>query len=139
MICDKIVDTVSGRSFESEGKGFSVGVSVGLVELLAPTTLKEAISTADRACRLAKTKGSGVHVFEAGSQALRDYTRELGLIGRFAADRPPEGLFLEMQPILSLRAPTESLNFEMLLRMREPDGSIVPAGQIISAAENGHS
>ena len=136
VICDKIVDTVSGRSFESEGKGFSVGVSVGLVELLAPTTLKEAISTVDRACRLAKTKGSGVHVFEAGSQALRDYTRELGLIGRFAADRPPEGLFLEMQPILSLRAPTESLNFEMLLRMREPDGSIVPAGQIISAAEN---
>ncbi len=136
LICQTIVDMVAGRSFESGGKGFSVGVSVGLVELLAPTNLKDAISTADRACRLAKMKESGVHVFEAGSQAMRDYTRELGLIGRFGVDRPPEGLFLEMQPILSLRAPTESLNFEMLLRMREPDGSIVSAGQIISAAEN---
>jgi diguanylate cyclase (GGDEF)-like protein len=136
LICQTIVELVGGRSFESGGKGFSVGVSVGLVELVAPTSLKDAVSTADRACRLAKTKESGVHVFEAGSQALRDYARELGLIGRFGVDRPPEGLFLEMQPILSLRAPTESLNFEMLLRMRDTDGSIVPAGQIISAAEN---
>ncbi len=136
LICQTIVDSIAGRSFESGGKGFSVGVSVGLVELLAPTNLKDAISTADRACRLAKAKESGVHVFEAGSQALRDYTRELGLIGRFGVDSPPDGLFLEMQPILSLRAPTESLNFEVLLRMRDPDGSIIPAGQIISAAEN---
>jgi len=136
LICRTIVEAIEGRSFESGGKGFSVGVSVGLVELLAPTNLKDAVSTADRACRLAKAKESGVHVFEAGSQALRDYTRELGLIGRFGVDRPPEGLFLEMQPILSLRAPTESLNFEVLLRMRDSDGSIIPAGQIISAAEN---
>ena len=49
LICQTIVDMVSGRSFESGGKGFSVGVSVGLVELLAPTNLKDSISAADRA------------------------------------------------------------------------------------------
>jgi EAL domain-containing protein (putative c-di-GMP-specific phosphodiesterase class I) len=48
----------------------------------------------------------------------------------------PEGLFLVMQPIMALKAPYESLNFEVLLRMREDDGSILPAGPIIAAAEN---
>ena len=136
LVCQRIVDSISGRQFESGGKGFKVGVSIGLVEFLGSESLKDVIAMADRACRLAKSSGSGVHVFEAGSAALRDHTREMGLIGRFGVDRPPEGLFLEMQPILSLRAPTESLNFEMLLRMREPDGSIVSAGTIVTAAEN---
>ena len=136
LICQNIVDVVAGRTFESGGKGFRVEVSIGLVELLEPTNLKEVISTTDRACRLAKATGSSVRVFEAGSRVLSEYRRELGLIGRFGADRPPDGLFLVMQPILSLRAPSQSLNFEMLLRLRDPDGSIVPAGTIIGAAEN---
>jgi EAL domain-containing protein (putative c-di-GMP-specific phosphodiesterase class I) len=47
----------------------------------------------------------------------------------------PEGLFLMMQPIMSLRDPHGSLNFEVLLRMRDKDDSIVPAWKIITAAE----
>ena len=42
---------------------------------------------------------------------------------------------LMMQPIMSLRDPYGSLNFEVLLRMRDKDNSIVPAWKIISAAE----
>jgi EAL domain-containing protein (putative c-di-GMP-specific phosphodiesterase class I) len=37
---------------------------------------------------------------------------------------------------MSVTAPYESLNFEILLRMREADDSISPAWKIISAAEN---
>lgn len=135
-ICQELVDAIAGRSFESGGKEFRLGVSIGLLELLEPANLNEAISTADRACRLAKATGSGVRVFEAGSPMLTEFRWERGLIGRFGVDRPPEGLFLEMQPILSLRAPGQTHNFEMLLRLREPDGSIVRAGMIIGAAEN---
>ena len=47
----------------------------------------------------------------------------------------PEGLFLMVQPEISLHQPFESLNFEFLLRMRKPDGSVVSAGTIIEAAE----
>ena len=34
-----------------------------------------------------------------------------------------------MQPIMSLRAPYESLNFEILLRMREKNNTITSAGK----------
>jgi len=47
----------------------------------------------------------------------------------------PEGLFLMMQPSLSLRDPYGSLNFEVLLRMRAKDGSVIPAWKVITAAE----
>jgi EAL domain-containing protein (putative c-di-GMP-specific phosphodiesterase class I) len=44
-------------------------------------------------------------------------------------------MFLEMQPIMSLRSPYDSLNFEVLLRMRGPDGRVSAAGPLIAAAE----
>jgi EAL domain-containing protein (putative c-di-GMP-specific phosphodiesterase class I) len=40
-----------------------------------------------------------------------------------------------MQPEVSLSRPFDSLNFEMLVRLRKPDGTIVPAATIIEAAE----
>jgi EAL domain-containing protein (putative c-di-GMP-specific phosphodiesterase class I) len=41
-----------------------------------------------------------------------------------------------MQPIMSLSAPFESHDFEVLVRMREADNSVTAAGTIIAAAEN---
>jgi EAL domain-containing protein (putative c-di-GMP-specific phosphodiesterase class I) len=40
-----------------------------------------------------------------------------------------------MQPEISLTTPFESLNFEVLLRLRKANGQILPAGIIIEAAE----
>jgi EAL domain-containing protein (putative c-di-GMP-specific phosphodiesterase class I) len=40
-----------------------------------------------------------------------------------------------MQPIMSLREPEESLNFEVLLRLRDADNRVVPATKVIAAAE----
>jgi EAL domain-containing protein (putative c-di-GMP-specific phosphodiesterase class I) len=40
-----------------------------------------------------------------------------------------------MQPEISLTAPFDSLNFEVLLRLRKSNGQVLPAGIIIEAAE----
>ena len=50
-------------------------------------------------------------------------------------DRLPPGLHLVMQPIMSTTAPAESLNFEVLLRVRTPDGSLQAADNLIASAE----
>lgn len=63
-----------------------------------------------------------------------EHTEELQLIQRLDKSRP-EGLMLVMQPIMSLQDPYGSLNFEVLLRMRDKDNAILPAGKIIIAAE----
>ena len=41
-----------------------------------------------------------------------------------------------MQPIMSLKTPNESLNFEVLLRMRDSEGKLVRTDRLIAAAEN---
>ena len=78
--------------------------------------------------------------YEKNASVFRERESELAMIERFSGRQAPEGLFLEMQPIMSLREPFASHNFETLIRMRDHDGSIIPAGRIISAAEsNGNS
>ena len=40
-----------------------------------------------------------------------------------------------MQPIVSLTAPYSNLNYEVLLRMRDADGSVILPGRFVAAAE----
>jgi EAL domain-containing protein (putative c-di-GMP-specific phosphodiesterase class I) len=74
-------------------------------------------------------------VYKRGSTAFQEREAELNLVERLSGPSATEGMFLEMQPIMSLGAPMESLNFEVLLRMREPDGRVSQAGPVIAAAE----
>ena len=136
-ICRGIVDLIGRTPYQIGDKAFQVKGSIGLMEAAPGMSVKDAIAMADRACREAKTgHRDGLVVYERNARAFGDRERELRLIEHLGAGAAPEGLFLLMQPIMSLRAPYESLNFEVLLRMREPDGTITSAGEIISAAEN---
>jgi len=136
-ICRGIVDWIGASPYQIGDKAFQVRGSIGLIEVAAGTNVKDAMSAADRACREAK---KGLHanlvVYEKNEAVFREREEELRLIERLGTGVVPEGLFLVMQPIMSLRAPYESLNFEILLRMRQADNSVTSAGKIISAGEN---
>ena len=136
-ICRGIVDWIGGSPYQIADKAFQVRGSIGLIEVAEGTNVKDALSAADRACREAK---KGLHanlvVYEKNEAVFKEREEELQLIERLGTGVVPEGLFLVMQPIMSLRAPYESLNFEILLRMRNKDNSITSAGRIISAGEN---
>jgi diguanylate cyclase (GGDEF)-like protein len=134
-VCRGIVDAISTAPYRISDKAFQVRVSVGLIELSAGTKIKDAISSADRACREAKSSPDGLVVYEKNAAAFHEREAELKLVERFAGATAPHGLFVEMQPIMSLKNPNASMNFEVLLRMRDTDGSIIPAGRIIPAAE----
>jgi diguanylate cyclase (GGDEF)-like protein len=136
MICRGIVERLGQHPYRVGDKAFHVRASIGLIEVARGLAMKDAVSAADRACREAKAGASeGLVVYERGSAAFHEREAELNLVARLSGPRPTEGMFLEMQPIMSLKAPHESLNFEVLLRMREPDGRVVPAGPLIGAAE----
>jgi len=136
-ICRGIVDLIGRTPYQIGDKAFQVKGSIGLMEAGTGTTVKDAIAMADRACREAKSgHRDGLVVYERNARAFGVRERELRLIEHLGTGTAPKGLFLLMQPIMSLRSPYESLNFEVLLRMRESDGTITSAGEIIAAAEN---
>lgn len=136
-ICRGIVDRIGTHPYQIGERAFQVKGSIGLIEINRPMPVKDAISVADRACREAKSGNHGNPVvYDRHSPVFGEREDELRLIERLGTNVAPEGLFQVMQPIMSLRAPYDSLNFEVLLRMREADGSITPAGKIIAAAES---
>jgi diguanylate cyclase (GGDEF)-like protein len=134
LICRGIVERIGNTPYRVGDKAFHVRGSVGLIEVSAGMPMKDAVSTADRACREAKA-GEGLVVYERDASAFHERKAELNLVAQLSGANATEGMFLEMQPIMSLKAPHDSLNFEVLLRMREADGRIVTAGPIIAAAE----
>ncbi|MBI4989561.1 MAG: EAL domain-containing protein [Rhodocyclales bacterium] len=135
--CRGIVERIATAPYQIGDRAFQVKGSIGLIEVAGDMRVKDVISVADRACREAK---SGHHaslvVYKKDAPVFSEREEELRLVGRLGASSAPEGLFLMMQPIMSLRAPYDSLNFEVLLRMREADNSVTPAGKIIAAAES---
>jgi diguanylate cyclase (GGDEF)-like protein len=136
LVCRGIVERLGGQPYRVGDKAFHVRGSIGLIEVSAGMPMKDAVSTADRACREAKSGASdGLVVYERNAAAFHEREAELNLVARLSGPNATEGMFLEMQPIMSLKNPHDTLNFEVLLRMREADGRVMAAGPIIGAAE----
>lgn len=137
VICQGIVAAIGSTPYRVGDKAFHVRGSIGLIEISPGTRFKDAVSTADRACREAKASHSnGLVVYEKNAPAFRDHQAELQLVELLSGPRATEGLFLQMQPIMSLSSPHASLNFEVLLRMRDANGSVIPTDRVIAAGEN---
>jgi diguanylate cyclase (GGDEF)-like protein/PAS domain S-box-containing protein len=135
LICRGIVERIGGSPYRVGDKAFHVRGSVGLIEVSNGMPMRDAISAADRACREAKDASDGLVVYERNASAFHEREAELNLVARLQGPHATEGLFIEMQPIMSLKNPHDSLNFEVLLRMRGADGRVMPAGPLVGAAE----
>ncbi|AIY42001.1 diguanylate cyclase/phosphodiesterase (GGDEF & EAL domains) with PAS/PAC sensor [Collimonas arenae] len=139
-ICSAIIQRISYQSYHIGARAFHVKGSIGLIEVAAGMRVQDAISAADRACREAK-KAHDEHivVYHKNASVFRERMEELSLIERLGGEFLPPGLFVEMQPIMSLKEPEASLNFEVLLRLRDSDNKVVPATRVIAAAEENGS
>ena len=135
-ICCAIIQKISYQSYQIGARAFQVKGSIGLIEVNAGMRVQDAISAADRACREAK-KAHDEHivVYQKNAPVFRERLEELSLIEKLGGEFLPAGLFVEMQPIMSLREPEASLNFEVLLRLLDADNKVVPATKVIAAAE----
>jgi len=137
VICRGVVDSIDSTPFRVGEKSFHVRGSIGLIEIGGGTQMKDALSTSDRACREAKAgQRKGLVVYERDAPAFKEHEAEIRLIERLSNSDTIEGLFVEMQPIMSLTHPYDSLNFEVLLRMRDRTGKLIPVSRVIAAGEH---
>ena len=137
LICRGIIESLGSTPYRVGDRAFHVRGSMGLIEVGAEMQVKDAVSTADRACHEAKSgSGDGLVIFERNASAFDQHEAELKLVERLSTPNATDGLFLMMQPIMSLTKPHDSLNFEVLLRMLDQDGQLIPTDRLISAAES---
>jgi diguanylate cyclase (GGDEF)-like protein len=135
-IVEKLMVSLCESLFHFDGKSFSLSASAGLVESAAQGFhAEDMISAADAACRMAKKQGKRLVEANSASGFYKKNKEELEIARCLEDGRMPQGLTLFMQPIMSLKNPFASLNFEVLLRLRKPDGSILGAVGLIETAE----
>ena len=138
LICQKALEALANQPYVYGDKSFRISASAGLVEAKAigASTSRSLIGAADSACRMAKQKGEGSLVAYGRDSMFFDRRLESFEIAKMLEkEKLPEGLYLLAQPIMSLSTPFDSLNFEMLMRLRMPDGREIGAGPLIETAE----
>ena len=136
QIAESLRQTLSDFRFVWEDKIFQVGVSIGLVEISASSENSAAVmSAADAACYVAKDEGRNrIQVFHDGNASVDRYG-EMQWIARIHKAIEENRLLLFRQNIVAVAGSDNVEHAEILLRMQDENGAIIPPMAFIPAAE----
>ena len=136
QIAESLRQTISDFRFVWEDKIFQVGVSIGLVEITASSENSAAVmSAADAACYEAKDEGRNrIQVFHSGNRSAERYG-EMQWIARIHRAIEENRLLLYRQNIVAVTGVDGVAHAEILLRMKDENGAIIPPMAFIPAAE----
>ena len=136
---ERLREGVYDYRFCWEEQVFSVGVSIGLVEVGIQATVKRdrtsALSAADAACFAAKEAGRNrVHVYTPKDDELMARQGEMQWFSRLQSALDENRLLLYCQPIAAINDYQSPKHYEILVRLQENDHIISP-GAFLPAAE----
>ena len=135
-LCEKLRVDLSDRAYQYQDKAFNVTASIGLIRVLDNMRPADALTASDRACSEAKASGGATVIsYDSSSTELLNYLDEIKLVAGMKERLPIENFFTQLQPIVSLRNPESSLCYEVLIRMRDNGGQVLPPARFIPAAE----
>ena len=134
----EIRNSIRDYRYVVDNHAFQVGVSIGIVAIRPESgTLADIFTAADVACYVAKDKGRNeIHVSQMND--VEQAKRQLEM--RWSARIPPaikeDRFVLHHQKIFPLTDDAAlSSRCELLVRMVDDDGSLIPPGKLIPAAE----
>lgn len=140
-IAENIRHAIQNFRFAWEGRTFSIGVSIGMVQINHQSPgLEKLLSLADSACYAAKDQGRNrVHLYEPDDLEMSIRQGQIQWVSKIRQALDSDQLRLFYQPIVDI-SQTNAKNsppahIEIFVRMQEPDGKIIPPGAFIPAAE----
>ncbi|MDD5403086.1 MAG: EAL domain-containing protein [Sulfuricella sp.] len=138
IVADLLRQTVKDFHFVWQNKAFVIGVSIGLVPLTQDCeSLASVLSCADSACYAAKDMGRNrVHVYRVEDSELAQRQGEMNWVARITHAIEENRFRLYYQTIMPLAEADEAgAHFEILLRMLDDQGELIPPMAFIPAAE----
>ena len=133
---ERIREAIAAERFDIDGKALNITVSIGVVALDRSMEYADVTAAAGRACSEAKERGRNCVVrLNEHDSTLRTHLEELKVVADLQKRIPTDRYFLEFQPIVALQSPHSSLSYEVLIRMRAEDGTVLPPARFIGAAE----
>jgi diguanylate cyclase (GGDEF)-like protein len=137
QIADDIWRAIDEYRFVWKDRIFSVGVSIGIVEITGEAnSLEEILSAADSACYVAKKQGdSHIHVYSSHDEAVARSRGEIHWLQRLQSALRDGFFELYVQPIEPTRpGPSNGPAMEVFVRLHDEGQAIVPA-EFFPAAE----
>lgn len=137
QLANVLREEVEDFRFVWQEKKFSVGVSIGLVPIVDSSgNVQEILSAADAACYAAKDAGRNrIHVYSSDDQTMAKRRGEMQWVNRINQALEEDRLRLYQQKIVSTNAPNQNGHYELLLRMSDEKGKLIPPGAFLPAAE----
>lgn len=136
QVLQRLLRTLSQASFQHADGSPRISCSIGVVEVTAEAEdVNWLMSAADSACYAAKEAGRNrVHCFNESRMALDERRREAERLARVSSAIAENRMLLYAQRIERVGDP-EFLHYEVLVRMRNPDGVLQAPGEFMPAVE----
>jgi diguanylate cyclase (GGDEF)-like protein len=133
---NNILEAIMNHQFNWGNKTFRIGVSIGLVAITKTSgNFTDLLRQADAACYLAKDLGRNrIHIYHPDDTELAVRHGEIQWVGRISRALDEDRFCLYAQPIVSLDSDHRK-HYELLVRMLDEDGGIIPPGSFLPAAE----
>ncbi|PTT23047.1 bifunctional diguanylate cyclase/phosphodiesterase [Acidovorax sp. HMWF029] len=139
-VAQKICDRMNDFRFIHGERRFRIGTSIGLVPLDKRWANAAAIQqAADASCYAAKEAGRNrVHAWFETDATMRERNHEMQWTTRIQHALDHDGFVLFAQRIHCLQDQAQGIHAEVLLRLKNDDGSLVQPGVFLPAAERFH-
>lgn len=137
-IAENLRKTVEDFRLVWEDKMFNISVSIGVVLINQnSSTLASILSDADAACYIAKEKGRNrIHVYESDAQIIQRRKDEMAWVSRINQAFEQNRFRLYHQLIVPTdQNSLEKKHYEVLVRMVNEEGHLIPPGAFLPAAE----
>jgi len=140
VVAERLRRAIDGNMFVWENRTYSITASIGVALCgRAGLSKRELLAMADTACYLAKERGRNrSHVFVDTDDDASQRRSEMEWVNRVRWAMAEGRLSLDYQELVPLRKGKrgdEGAHFELLLRLTDEDGTAVPPGAFIPAAE----
>jgi diguanylate cyclase (GGDEF)-like protein/PAS domain S-box-containing protein len=134
-VAERLRQAVDNHRFHVRGQAFDLGISIGIAPIDGTLRDDEVLSLSDSALYAAKNRGKNrIVIFETKEEEASKLAEASQWASRIKDALRLGKFVLFFQPVVHLES-NEAEHFEVLIRMIDDDGKVVPPGAFMSSAE----
>lgn len=136
-IAEKMRKDVESMFISYEGKVFNITISIGIAPINDTyKNTKMLINAADTACQYSKNGGRNrVHLIDEEKGEVEARLVEMGWLAEINKALSNDGFFLQAQKIMPLDLTAHDEHYEILIRLKNSNGSVVMPSAFLPGAE----
>lgn len=134
---ENLCNAVNNIEYRVQDKQVETSASFGVAPVQATENpLSHALASAEAACKAAKDRGRGrVEVYQDEDHSIVRRVEDVSLLGAIREALEQDRFRMDAQPIVELNPHTGRQHFELLIRMLNENGELIPANKFLMAAE----